>query len=534
MSTVLIDKFRLLDGVLQCYTRGGTWVSLYTLTEDEVDAISGSASPSSSNVVITTSALDSYIDTKDEQNTITSLTPGSSITLDWDGSQIFDLTLTGNGEIFDSNLPANPLSKEIKLVVTPDSNTLTFPTYWNKTAGTYSTTLDNIITAICTNEAATAKVATLTLTGTAGNATVGAAGGLSKVAAFDSDLTTTAANFVTDHASAYLAEKIVVTSDGAVITFTAQYAGYDFTTPTITTITGDMGGSVANTAANGTGTAQVDTLTVSGNDGKVTVTGAGSLSKDIEFDTDLSTTAAAFVSDYAADYAAEGITVTSSTADIIFTAAEAGTAFTSPVKNQVVGDLAGSVANTQANVAAVAQVDTITLTGTSGAAIIGAAGGLTNSAVFNSDLTTTASDFVTNQAADYAAEGITVTSSGADIIFTSDTAGTSFTSPTITNDYGDLAGSVANTAANVVAVAQVDTVTVTGTDGEASMTAAGGLTKEVRFDTDLTTTAANFVTDHAAAYSGQDITITSSGAELNPCPTVSADPVPAHPTIEKP
>jgi hypothetical protein len=96
----------------------------------------------------------------------------------------------------------------------------------------------------------------------------------------------------------------------------------------------------------------------------------------------------------------------------------------------------------------VTQVDTLTLTGTSGTAVVGAAGGLSKTATFNSDLTTTASDFVTANAAAYLAEGIVLTSSTADLIFTSSTASATFTSPTIANATGDLAGSVAHTALN--------------------------------------------------------------------------------------
>jgi len=96
----------------------------------------------------------------------------------------------------------------------------------------------------------------------------------------------------------------------------------------------------------------------------------------------------------------------------------------------------------------VAQVDTITLTGTAGTADVTVAGGLTKTATFNTDLSTTASDFVTAHAAAYLAEDIVVTSDAEDIIFTASVAGTGFDSPVITNATGDLAGSVANTTAN--------------------------------------------------------------------------------------
>lgn len=103
---------------------------------------------------------------------------------------------------------------------------------------------------------------------------------------------------------------------------------------------------------------------------------------------------------------------------------------------------------------AVAQVETITITGTSGTADITLAGGLTKTATFNTNLDTTASDFVSANAAAYAAVGITITSGTATIIFTAATAGVSFTAPAIANATGDLAGTVAHTAANVESGAQ--------------------------------------------------------------------------------
>src|SRR5690606_14312601 len=98
-------------------------------------------------------------------------------------------------------------------------------------------------------------------------------------------------------------------------------------------------------------------------------------------------------------------------------------------------------------VVAVAQVDTVTLTGTGGTATITGAGE-SHVATFDTDLATTASDFVNDYAADYDAAGVTLTSNGADLIFTAEVAGTGFASPTVTTLTGDLAGTVVNTTAN--------------------------------------------------------------------------------------
>ena len=59
---------------------------------------------------------------------------------------------------------------------------------------------------------------------------------------------------------------------------------------------------------------------------------------------------------------------------------------------------------------------------------------------------------------------------------------------------------------------QVEKITLSGTSGTANVTLAGGLTKLVTFGTDLATTAAAFVTSHAAAYLAVVLTSTSTGA----------------------
>ena len=96
----------------------------------------------------------------------------------------------------------------------------------------------------------------------------------------------------------------------------------------------------------------------------------------------------------------------------------------------------------------VAQVDTVTLIGTSGTANL-SAGGLTKTVTFNTSLTQTATDFVTTHAAAYLLIGIVVTSSGEDIIFTAQTAGVAFDHPFILTLTGDITGNVVNTTPNV-------------------------------------------------------------------------------------
>ena len=100
--------------------------------------------------------------------------------------------------------------------------------------------------------------------------------------------------------------------------------------------------------------------------------------------------------------------------------------------------------------AAVAQVSTVSVTGTVGTANVNV-NGTDYLATFNTNLTTTNTDFLTaHAAAILAAFNIVVTASVADLIFTANDTGKVFT-VTITNVVTDLAGTVAaTTAANII------------------------------------------------------------------------------------
>ena len=157
---------------------------------------------------------------------------------------------------------------------------------------------------------------------------------------------------------------------------------------------------------------KTSTITISGSNGTANISyGADLLS--LPFVTDLYNTAISFVSAYASRLAQGGVTLSHSTQ---------------------------------------AQVETLTLTGTSGTATIAGAGGLTLLASFVDDLATTAAGFVTTNAAAYLLQQIILTSDGADLIFTSAIPGVSFTAPTITPGDTDLDGSVAHTTANLNAL----------------------------------------------------------------------------------
>jgi len=98
-----------------------------------------------------------------------------------------------------------------------------------------------------------------------------------------------------------------------------------------------------------------------------------------------------------------------------------------------------------------AQVETLTLTGTSGTATV-TLGGKTYLATFTTDLATSAANFVTSHSAALLLRGITVTSSTDTVIFTATIAGMPFSAPTIAGVSGNLGGSVAHTTANTAPV----------------------------------------------------------------------------------
>lgn len=103
------------------------------------------------------------------------------------------------------------------------------------------------------------------------------------------------------------------------------------------------------------------------------------------------------------------------------------------------------------NNGAVKQVGTTTLTGTSGTGNI-TINGTAYLATFDTDLTTTAANFVTSHAATIEARqyGHVLTSSGADVILTSGVEGVAFSMSDCVNVSGNLAGSNVVTTANVL------------------------------------------------------------------------------------
>jgi len=89
----------------------------------------------------------------------------------------------------------------------------------------------------------------VTLTGTSGTANV-VVGGTNYLATFTTNLTTSAANFVTSHAATLLALGITVTANTGVLTFVAATA--TFPTITATNVSGDLGATIAAVSAGAT------------------------------------------------------------------------------------------------------------------------------------------------------------------------------------------------------------------------------------------------------------------------------------------
>jgi len=86
----------------------------------------------------------------------------------------------------------------------------------------------------------------VTLTGTSGTANI-VVGGVNYLATFTTNLTTSAANFVTSHGATLLALGITVTANTGVLTFVADTD--DFPTITAANVSGDLDATIAASSA---------------------------------------------------------------------------------------------------------------------------------------------------------------------------------------------------------------------------------------------------------------------------------------------
>lgn len=85
-------------------------------------------------------------------------------------------------------------------------------------------------------------------------------------------------------------------------------------------------------------------------------------------------------------------------------------------------------------------VFTVSITGTNGTAVIKAGKGLSSTFTFTTDLSTSCANFVTANTTNYLAQGITLTSNGAELIMS---AGYTIDTPYFTNSTGDVASTIA-------------------------------------------------------------------------------------------
>ncbi|MEN6623684.1 MAG: hypothetical protein ABFD50_19320, partial [Smithella sp.] len=373
--------------------------------------------------------------------------------------------------------------------------------------------LAGIVTHTTANRVAVKQKDTLTLTGASGTALLTGITTNPKIITFSVSPSQTATNFTAANVAEYLTHGIVLTSDGADLIFEANVAGVEFTHPVLSFTASTLDGTVVNTTVAGEAAKQKDTLTLSGTAGHAHISAVGGLTVPIDFSNNLTETAANFVTENAASYLSEGIVISSSAEDLIFEASEVNTPFASPVITNVI-NIQGTWVATTANVTAVAQVETIAVAGVSGYAVIAVAGGLTKYLAYATSTAASIDAFITANAALYLAQGIVLSRESANLKMTASVAGTGFTAPTITNVPG-VRGTVAHTTANVTAVKQVETIVIAGTFGQATIAAAGGLSKVATFDISLINTLENFVIANLALYDAQGIVITSSGNQLN-------------------
>jgi hypothetical protein len=202
----------------------------------------------------------------------------------------------------------------------------------------------------------------------------------------------------------------------------------------------------------------------------------------------LSQTAADFVNDFAADYIAGYVLVTSLGTIIIFTSSMPGINFTgnTTIVNAT-GDLAGTVTTVTANDAGTKQKETLDLTAGTGGDFNIIFASTNHITTFDTSLAITAAAFVTNHAASFATYGISVTSDGTNIIFEEALAQGGFSQPVFYADpLGDMEGEwytgAPEQVAAVAPVARVDHVTLSGTSGTATVT-CDGVARTVTFNT---------------------------------------------------
>lgn len=257
----------------------------------------------------------------------------------------------------------------------------------------------------------------ITLTGTSGTANITINGILNTtIATFATDLTTTAANWITANYAFYYARGFVVSNAAQVITVLPRngWETVNRINATIANATTDLAGTYAGTCVIDPGKAKTWRLTLNN---------SITMNRPVE-SVDGEAISIEFINggSFTVTWAAKGFYFAGGTEPTVTSGANARDVF----------DAVFQASNT-------AKVHTMTLTGSNGTGNI-AMVGLVKLATYNASPTQTAADFVTDHAAAFLAAGVTVTSSGADLIFTTADSTKYAAPPTFTNVTLTLAG----------------------------------------------------------------------------------------------
>jgi hypothetical protein len=260
----------------------------------------------------------------------------------------------------------------------------------------------------------------ITLTGTGGTANITINGILNTAAAsFVTDLAAAATAWVTANYSYYYTRGFIVSAASGVITVLPRY-GWE----TVNKINASIANATTNLSGTVTGTCKIDTSKAKV--WRITFGQNITMQRPVE-PVDSDRVSIEFIN-------SGSYTVTWATNGFYFAG---GTEPTVTVSSRDVFDAVFQGTNTN-------RVYRMTLSGSSGTGNISMAG-VTKEAEYDTNLTTTAAAFVTANADAYLAAGITLTSSGAVLIFTT-SADTKYKAPpTFTNVTLTLAGAVAMT-----------------------------------------------------------------------------------------
>jgi len=181
-----------------------------------------------------------------------------------------------------------------------------------------------------------------------------------------------ATKFVNDWASAYLSGGVAVTRSGKVITLESTVAGTDFSGfTTITNLTGDLSGTVANVTANAVEQAKIMRILFSGTSGSGNAfvsDGTNDLAASIVYTTSIAVSIDNCISNWGADFAAVGYTLSRYGTTYLQITGPSGVDFSTTYTKTL--ELTGTVSTYRAAVASAKRKDTITLSGTYGSANI--------------------------------------------------------------------------------------------------------------------------------------------------------------------